>query len=351
MSIGIYKIQNCINQKVYIGQSVDIKRRWKSHRTSFNTQDYPIYRAMRKYGLDNFSFEIVEECDKSQLNEREIYWISYYQSNNPDFGYNLTKGGQYGCPIKLNDEDVYQIIKMLKETSLTQAEIAQQFNVSQRTISGINLGQQRVMDNIDYPVRKANKSIKNKKRKLSLNKDTKTQQKQKYKIRSCSSNRCKRCGKIITSTAIFCTDCFHIEERVVKERPTREELKDLIRTYSFVRIGEMYNVSDNAIRKWCKSYDLPTKKAIINKISAEDWDKDIFIPQTSITKNNSVKTEPKKVGQYDLQGNLIQEFPTAVAAAKALGKVDKNGKAMISHISQVCRGLRKTAYGFIWKYL
>ena len=96
--VGIYKYQNLINGKIYIGQSKDIARRKKDHVTrafnNFSTNseyDSPLHRAMRKYGLENFSFEIIEECEASQLNEREIFWIKYYdaQSN----GYNLSPGG------------------------------------------------------------------------------------------------------------------------------------------------------------------------------------------------------------------------------------------------------------------
>ena len=55
---------------------------------------------MRKYGLDAFTFEILVECDKTDLNNLEQYWIGVYQSNNPDFGYNLTAGGD--APAEIN---------------------------------------------------------------------------------------------------------------------------------------------------------------------------------------------------------------------------------------------------------
>ncbi len=96
---GIYKIENKINNKIYIGQSIDIMHRWDQHKMdAFNeslTQKYrsALYSAIRKYGLQNFKFEIIEQCNKTDLNIREIYWIKYYNSNNPNFGYNLTSGG------------------------------------------------------------------------------------------------------------------------------------------------------------------------------------------------------------------------------------------------------------------
>lgn len=93
--IGIYKITNKINGHFYIGQSIQIEKRWSNHKiAAFNKLDkgyeYPLYRAIRKYGLENFDFEIIEECSKEQLNERENYWIKYYQPT-----YNQTEGGDY----------------------------------------------------------------------------------------------------------------------------------------------------------------------------------------------------------------------------------------------------------------
>ena len=61
-----------------------------------------------------------------------------------------------------------------------------------------------------------------------------------------------------------------IQKRVA-ERPDRDTLKNLIRTTSFLQIGKKYNVSDNAVRKWCIAYNLPSKVSIIKTISDEDW--------------------------------------------------------------------------------
>jgi len=77
---GIYKITNLFNGKSYIGQAVDIKRRWTEHKSHSFLPDhisynYAIHRAIRKYGIESFSFEVLEECSESTLNEREIFWI------------------------------------------------------------------------------------------------------------------------------------------------------------------------------------------------------------------------------------------------------------------------------------
>ena len=86
---GIYKVTNKINGKVYIGQSVDIGRRWHQHMTA--EDDIYFHKAIQKYGVENFEWEVIEQCKKKDLDKREIYWIEYYDAFNK--GYNCTKGG------------------------------------------------------------------------------------------------------------------------------------------------------------------------------------------------------------------------------------------------------------------
>ena len=73
MSIGIYKIENLLSHKIYIGQSINIEKRWKEHcQPSSNSL---IAKDIQKYGKDNFSFIILEECLIDKLNEREDFYI------------------------------------------------------------------------------------------------------------------------------------------------------------------------------------------------------------------------------------------------------------------------------------
>lgn len=84
---------------------------------------------------------------------------------------------------------------------------------------------------------------------------------------------CIECKSPITrySSSGLCVECAKKAQRIVQDRPTREELKQLIQTTSFVQIGKQFGVSDNAVRKWCIAVNLPTKKTEINKIT--DWSK------------------------------------------------------------------------------
>ena len=94
--IGIYKITNQLNGKCYIGQSIDIQNRWTQHiyEGIHNRKNNKFYNAVKEYGIENFSFEVIEECllSSNELNTRERYWIAYY--NSYENGYNSTLGGQ-----------------------------------------------------------------------------------------------------------------------------------------------------------------------------------------------------------------------------------------------------------------
>ena len=92
----IYKISNDINDKLYIGQTIhNIQYRFHGHISqSLRAPDNKFHYAINKYGKEHFQIELIEECDNAQLNEREIYWIQYYDSVNN--GYNTTWGGSSG---------------------------------------------------------------------------------------------------------------------------------------------------------------------------------------------------------------------------------------------------------------
>ena len=157
MKTGIYKIENKKTHKVYIGQAYDIARRLRVHRTKYDsTQD--IDKAIQQEGVNNFTYEIVEECSIEQLNDREKYWINYY--NSFEKGYNKTRGGAgtSDSSVKLSSEEVKQIYDLLINSQLTQHEISLLFHVGDDTISEINHGLTRIQPGYDFPLRKTFKN-------------------------------------------------------------------------------------------------------------------------------------------------------------------------------------------------
>ena len=93
---GIYKITNIKTKECYIGQAVDLASRWKDHAKCGLGIDTPagnkLYQAMQEYGIQNFSWEVLEECSKDLLNEKEKFYIELYQSK--EFGMNKTQGNK-----------------------------------------------------------------------------------------------------------------------------------------------------------------------------------------------------------------------------------------------------------------
>lgn len=94
---GIYCFENKINGKKYIGQAYNIERRLYEHEYHIakgTDHSEVLQRAVNKYGIENFRSYVLEECKLEDMNEREIYWINYYQTNNSNYGYNLSRGGE-----------------------------------------------------------------------------------------------------------------------------------------------------------------------------------------------------------------------------------------------------------------
>lgn len=91
MTCGIYKITNTINGKSYIGASKNIEKRWSNHRSKNQTRMSDI---IKKEGVINFTFEIIEECSKEELINKEKYYVNFFDTEKPN-GYNLTKGGEH----------------------------------------------------------------------------------------------------------------------------------------------------------------------------------------------------------------------------------------------------------------
>lgn len=91
---GIYKITNLLTEQCYIGQSVNVSDRWKQHcKCGLGIEasaTNKLYNSMQEDGVWNFSFELLEQCSKENLNQKEKFWIEMYQSNK--FGLNIMKG-------------------------------------------------------------------------------------------------------------------------------------------------------------------------------------------------------------------------------------------------------------------
>lgn len=125
----IYKITNKVNGKSYIGQTrYTIEFRWKQHQHKKDSTYF--HNAIHKYGIENFSIEILEECDIKDLNSREIFYIAKYDTFNN--GYNLTIGGDGNKRLLLDDS--YNEIKELYLSGFSSNKIATLYKVDKASI-------------------------------------------------------------------------------------------------------------------------------------------------------------------------------------------------------------------------
>lgn len=146
---GIYKYENLIDGKIYIGQSVDIAQRRREHRhdafISSRDNDTIFHQALRDFGEDNFKFNIIEKCSIDKLDEKEIYWIAYYHSwiGDPQcWGYNMTRGGnQYRGDNARKPVCQYDLSGNFIKEYESASEAARQLNVFKSNITSACRGE------------------------------------------------------------------------------------------------------------------------------------------------------------------------------------------------------------------
>lgn len=130
----IYIIENDINDKKYIGKTnFSIEKRWKEHCRDYKKhreETRPLYNAMNKYGIDHFSIRLLEEVSVEQSSEREIYWISFYNSFKE--GYNATLGGDGTTYLNYK-----LILKLFDTTDKSKEEIAKECNCCVDSVKNI----------------------------------------------------------------------------------------------------------------------------------------------------------------------------------------------------------------------
>ena len=244
--IGIYKFTNKLTGESYIGQSTNIRKRYINHRCTYKVdkatgmakENTYFHHMLDYYGFDNFDFEVIEECSKDELNDKEMYYISKFNTLYPN-GYNRTNGGNDVVYQKINDKMLKDIYADLENNELTQNQIAEKYGLHFTTISQINLGYSRIDKNRKYPIRKV--------------------ELQKY--------YCKCCGEQLfekTKTG-FCQKCY--QKNKTSYIPCKDELYNLLLQKSFSSVARLFGVTDNAVRKWCDKYNIPRHSSYYRNVA------------------------------------------------------------------------------------
>lgn len=132
--VGIYKITNLINGDSYIGRSVNIKRRFMEHKAPKNGGGKTIHAAIQKYGLENFSFEVLEECPEEMLDEREVYYIGKLKPK-----YNIASGGRGPTGMRHTDK-TKRLLRQKAKTEWDNKSEEEKERIIQENLKGPRIG-------------------------------------------------------------------------------------------------------------------------------------------------------------------------------------------------------------------
>lgn len=235
--------------------------------------------------MQNFTFEIVEECPIDDLNLKEAYWIKYYHP-----AYNQTLGGDFKIvPQKLTEKQVDEIKALLATGKYLHRDLAKRYGVHKDTIRDINVGRTWYDDTITYPIH------------LSKYCNLSIEQR--------VNRRCPICGKSKSRQGKICRTCY---EKQKAEQAFRRRSKKQLR-----------QVIKRARKKIKEQHRQPLRRF--------------------------------KVNQYSKEGDFITSFESIADAARRLISnnecASKSESGVRSHISEVCSGKRRTAYGYKWEHV
>lgn len=367
---GIYCWTNKINGRKYIGQSINLKKR-KSHFTCFNSPYGGIYidRARTKYNKKEYwEYKVLEYCNEEELNEKEIYYIDLYNTFNEIKGYNLSEGGNGSRGYKLTEEHTKKIrevtIKPIYQIDTKTLEIINEFeSITEATIyiKGSNCcitnccnGKQKTAYGY-YWVRK--EDYENGIRPIIKKETKKVLQIDRYTLKiirewDSSSQASKQMGFIKQHIIACCKGKMKTANNYIWcYKEDYENRKDNLKfkNGNFTEVYQLDLVTNRIIRKWdsIKEAEKETKCKSIRSccngyIKQSGGFKWCYVDNPK--KANYIEhLKGTKIIQYDLKGNLVQEWNKIIDAAKFYN-INESG------IRGVCKNKLKTYKGFIWRY-
>lgn len=331
--IGIYKITNKANSKIYIGQSHNVEERWKRHKK--RTHNEHLKKAFAKYGIENFLFEILisfEENSETQnnLNTYEKLFIEQFDSTNPNKGYNKKEGGSKG---KFTEETKKKLSEIMMGHTLseeTKQKISETLTGKQHTEeTKLLMSEQRKGHPVSEETRK--KISKSEKGKI-VSEETRRKIREKGKGRKHSEETIKKI--IAHNIGVPLT-----EEH--KEKLRQDKLKESKKVLC-VETNEIFNNSHEASKK----YNISSKQinnccgGFQKTAGGKTW---FYLDEENKIINNQIEKENKNFTKV-LCVETNEVFNSIKEAVSKYGLSQGN-------ISMCCLGKRNTCGGYHWKYL
>jgi group I intron endonuclease len=364
----IYKIFNDVNDKVYIGQTIrTIEIRWKEHCNNSELFDYCLYKSIRKHGINKFHVVCVEKIEIknktdliTKLDEREIYWIKYYDSFKN--GYNETIGGKDNAPNKFPERPVLEYDlngKLLyRYSSITDAGYSNNFSrsdiVSCCSRKKVNRVHNKIFRYEDDPL--TEQEVEEYKllypKIYQYNFDGKLinifefiQDAVDYLcnigISVIHGNICACCnGKILSASGFVWRkypekfDTYKTPKVLIIEKRDTFTGKIIEVFNSVFEIEEKYGFDTSTINNCCNKH--------IHSAYGFHWCYKGCFDQLELS-----KTQKKIVDQYSLNGDYISTYNSITDAVNTIGI---SSISAVSTIGAVCVGKRLSAYGFVWRH-
>lgn len=308
---GIYRWRNLINNKIYIGLSTSLPHRYKQF-TRWNSP----YSVNFKYGVSPLNadrilysdikyweYTILEHCDESQLAEREVYWIDYYNSTDKQIGYNISPGGNF-----ISEETKCKIRDAQKGRPLTEEhKWALGKPVHQYTKDGVFIREWHSASEAE--------------RELSI-----------CHVNKACKGQIQSAGGYLWKLASDTTELPVYSPRTnAKPILQCDREGNIIREWKSIReAAQTLNIGDTAISSACKGHFI-TYKGFVWRYK---FDKDCTAPK---------KMKIHQVVWMDNDGNVIAIYPSARQGSVATG-------ATTTNIMRTCNGIYQTAGGFKWRY-
>lgn len=320
MIIGIYMIKNLSNNKVYIGQSIDINRRWNDHKAKLennNHENSHLQESYNKYGKDSFEYSIICQCLKEELNDKEKYYIKKYKSYDNKYGYNLTKGGEQ---YEFNDETIDKMRKSHKNEYVS----VMQFSKDKKFID--------TFDSLSEASRAVNGSPSG--------------------VRNCANTFSNNSGKSKTYKGYLW----------VYEKDIEKFNNIDIEQYLKPKTSFPINKYEYPSGKFICTYPTVLDAAIDNKVSIDvislcvrgEQNKSgnfTYRNASKINNTNDIHIEIKQKGVVNGRAVIGFDIDTGNPLIYSNSIIELKDKGFhTGHVWECCNGKKKTYKGYVWKY-